>query len=362
MENIRKIEFKELIELFIIDTIPNIQENEETPKFNIVFEPNGFLLFNYVKENPFKLDGHWTPNIRNRYIKKMKLLENQDNSLPTIYVKNAYLFFSLLLEIVNQSLSLNYKYDFNLNEREHCILVLRRIWLRMGPNDFNNVESFLKREVEFLKNDWLDIDYRKNYEKIDNFNENIVIKSSMVGETWDETFREISYSIVLPDRTSSHELSSVRYGLIEENNEKVCYIYAIQNVRNPKVNKKIQREIYKFCNKNGDLGVHPNQVFTMYQFLKELEKIGVTKVKIPIMQVLNYPYHEIMYSDGKNVHQSSIEYSEYISFLKTEKLYKIMEAMTIFFDDFYLINDLDTASDTLIYNFNISKKKNNTFK
>lgn len=355
MENFRKIEFKELIELFVLDTIPSIQEEEETPKFNIIFEPKAFLLFDYVKENPFKLDGHWTPNIRNRYIKKLQLLENQDSTLPTLYVKDSYLFFNLLVEIVNESLSLNYKYGLKLSEREYCILVLRRIWLRMGPNDFNNVESFLKRELEFLKNYWLDIDYRKNYEKIDNFNENIVIKSSMVGATWDETFHEMSYSIVLPDRTL-HELSRVRYGLIEEDNEKVCYIYAIQNEKNPHINKKIQRELYKFCNKNGDLGVHPNQIYTMYLFLKELEKIGVTKIKVPIMQVLNYPYHEIMYSDGKKIHEKAIKYSEYISYLKTEKLYKTMEAMTNFFDDFYLTNDLDTASDTLIYNFNTHKK------
>ena len=299
----------------------------------------------------------WTPKISNRDIKKVKCLSQEDSDLPTLYVKDSYLFFNLLLDIVNESLLLNYKYGFHTEARTHCIGILNRLWLRMGPSDFNNVELFLKKQLEFLRNDWLDIDYEKACEKIDDLGENKVLKSPFVSYTWDETFREVSFLFSTPYENYVHELPNVRYGLALENGERVCYIYAVQTDPDSRSDKKIERQLYKICNKNGDLGVHPNQVYGLYLFLKELEKIGVTKIKIPVIQVLNYPYHELMYPNTKDVKRGELSYSEYISYLKTEKLFNLMETMNNFFDDLYLINDLDTACDTFDYAFNSNKNK-----
>ena len=102
--------------------------------------------------------------------------------------------------------------------------------------------------------------------------------------------------------------------------------------------------------------VHPNQVYTMYLFLKELKKHGINKVKIPLLQVLNYPYHEIMYDNKREIMDVNKQ-CDMISELKTEKLLRIMEVMKELFEDFTLLNDLDTVSDTWEYSFTYQKKK-----
>ena len=75
------------------------------------------------------------------------------------------------------------------------------------------------------------------------------------------------------DDETSHNLSSVRYGLREEDGKRVCYIYALQNNIHPYAltNRRIQRKIFEMFKNNYD--VHPNQVYTMYLFLKELKNI-----------------------------------------------------------------------------------------
>ena len=40
--------------------------------------------------------------------------------------------------------------------------------------------------------------------------------------------------------------------------------------------------------------VHPGKVYSIILFINELKKKGITKVKIPSMQVLSYEYHKIL--------------------------------------------------------------------
>lgn len=48
------IDFKELIELFILRTLPSIKSEKEIPNINFIFDNNSIELFNYVMKHPFR--------------------------------------------------------------------------------------------------------------------------------------------------------------------------------------------------------------------------------------------------------------------------------------------------------------------
>lgn len=348
---LRKIEYNELIELFAIRTIDELKSGRECPKLNILLDQDGIDLLKEVQRNPFELEGYWTKSITDDDILKFSSENNCDKDLMTIHVKDSKRFFQLLTEIVNKALYMEWL-SWPTDEREYCLNLLRRIWLRMGPNDFNDVIAFLKRQLAFVNNNWL-IDLRlEHLKRIDKFFERDVFATYYVSHTYDETFYNVSFIIRNTNKgESSHSLSRVRYGLIEENGQQVCYIYALQNIKHPYKNSVIERQIYKNFG-NNNYSIHPNQIYTMYLFLNELQKHGITKVKVPILQVLNYDYHEIMYKEKDDV----TERCDKISELKTEKLLRIMEVMQELFEDFILLNDLDTLCDTWNYSFNRLKK------
>lgn len=356
MKKRRTIEYKELIELFATRTINDLKSGKKYPKLNILLEQDGLDLLKEVKENPFKLEGYWTLNISNDDIEKFLYENNCDENYLTLHIKDSKLFFKLLTEIVNRALCHKLQFHY-VDEREYCMYILERIWLRMGPNDFCDVIGFLEKQLDFLKNDWLYDGNSVNYKHITQFFGNKVFAIYNLASTYDETFYKVEFSVSNnTDDETSHNLSSVRYGLREEDGKRVCYIYALQNNIHPYAltNRRIQRKIFEMFKNNYD--VHPNQVYTMYLFLKELKKHGINKVKIPLLQVLNYPYHEIMY-ENKNDIMDVNKRCDMISELKTEKLLRIMEVMKELFEDFTSLNDLDTVSDTWEYSFTYQKKK-----
>lgn len=349
----REIKYNELIELFATRTIDELKSEAECPKLNIVLEQDGFDLLKKVQTHPFNLKGYWIPNITDSDIKKFLYENNCDENILTLYIKNSRKFFGLLTQITNKALFLYYSYWGLISEREYCLNILRRIWLRMGPNDFNDVNKFLEKQLEFLNNNWNFKLNDKNYQVVDKFFEREVLAYYSTSSTYDETFYEVDFRITgNSEIESTHTLSTVRYGMCHEENELVCYIYAIQNTGHPYINKAVQRQLYKEFVKK-DYGVHPNQIYAMYLFLKQLQKSGISKVKIPLLQVLNYNYHEIMYDQEEDV----IERCDKISKLKTEKLLMVMDVMQVLFEDFLRLNDLDTISDTWDYCF--KSKKNN---
>ena len=86
-----KVEFKEVVELFINNITYEIKYETEIPRFNIIFKDDAYNLFYEIMKNPFKKEGFYTPNIKEEDIKTLKDLNNKD--LPTIYVKDHFKFF-----------------------------------------------------------------------------------------------------------------------------------------------------------------------------------------------------------------------------------------------------------------------------
>lgn len=375
-----KVTFEETVELFVNNTIYEIINESETPRFNIIFNKEAYKLFYYIMENPFKKEGYWTPNIEHKDIEKLKELSHGD--YPTIYVKDHIKFFEYLTEITNNLINLYNKYGEQKSPRSLLIQVMRRIWLRMGVNDLNNVEKFLFKELEFIKNDMFD-DYRFVI-GIDEFYTYEVKAKTVVNRTWDESNRSMTFKIY--DEFGYHSLPHILYDIIDD----TCYIYAVQNDYHRKRISKIERLLYKLNKGVENPNVHPSQVYSMKLFINMLKQKGITNIKVPTLQVLSYRYHELLsknekekfskkwdeekfeylnalkghrleyklkeYEEDKKWYSHVVDKEDIISKLKTENLINLVYRVVEEDDSLNLSNDID-IDDTLNIKINNKVKK-----
>ncbi len=278
-----KIEFRELVELFLNTSFRQIKSETETPNINFKFGEDGFALFRSIVETPFVKNGFWTPNAEQSDINF--ILSHNDDDVPTIYINDSIKFFEYLTNIINSLIKLNAEYGIISSARNLTMNVLRRIWLRMGVDDIANIEVFLEKQLQFTRNRLLDT---YNIEKIYSFNDYKIFMKSENNPTWDETTRSMIFTIKRND--STYELPHVLYDIDDEG---ICYIYAVQSSKDKK-DKKIERELYKLNKNIENPNVHPSKVYAMILFINELKKKGISKIRIPSMQVLSYRYHELL--------------------------------------------------------------------
>ena len=119
-----------------------------------------------------------------------------------------------------------------------------------------------------------------------------------------------------------------------------------------------------------------------YLFLKELKKKGIYKIKVPTLQVLNYRYHELLserekerfslkwhkdlldtydewdeyrkteYAYELEFYKNVVDNMDYISYLKTEKLFSIIEK-AVEKQELESLNDLDSGEGNLVFRLKI---------
>lgn len=262
-----------------------------------------------------------------------------------------------------------------------AIYILRRIWLRMGITDFNDVELFLSKQLEFVKNRiFFDLKLGKQVFDLECFN---VYGLDLVNTTFDESTRALAFT--LEDNNGVHTLPRIYYDVARENNEDICYVYAIQNKGMTIVNKGIQRLLYKLNARVENLGVHPNQVMALISFLNLLESRGISKIKVSTRRVFSYHYHELLSEKAKKDfekkwHEEKFKYIKSLSFIdqkeywreyesdkkwylhivdkmddierrKTEKLFDIFYRVMEHLPDLELKNDLDVQLGYLVFEF-----------
>ena len=343
----------EVINCFFNSAIKDIKNEIEIPNFNIVFNDDINELIN-------------NKDYDTSYI---NIFKNSDKSLPTMYIEDSNLFFEYLTQIINSLIELRCFYGIHMNNSLLVYQVLTRIWLRMDNNDFNDVISFLQKQLDFICDDTF-LGYRYPKE-ITTFNKRKVICENHNNTTYDET--DSSLTFYINDVNGNHDLSHVLYGIRYENNEKVCYIYAVQN-KCGDINKKIQRELYHLNKGIDNPNVHPNQVYTLILFLNLCIENNITKIKVPKIQVLNHRFHDILSESYKKTFQEKwtvekikkasqndflmIEFREDIAWyrhivdstskidmLKQDKLFNLVNRMLVYFSDMSLISD----EDILVY-------------
>ena len=164
---------------------------------------------------------------------------------------------------------------------------MRRIWLRMSPSDFYEVENFLLRQKEFVENELLD-DYIHGI-NVASFHDNDVMAENVASRSWDEAPNCMTFK-VMKDK-EYHSLPHIFYGITDD----VCYIYAIQNDRQRKRIPEIERMLYKEFRGKGQ----PSMVYTMKLFIDVLKENGINTIKAPKLQVLSYRYHELLSAKTK---------------------------------------------------------------
>lgn len=369
----RDVTFKETVELFLTTTIYDIVNETEIPRINFIFKNDAYDLFNHIKDNPLILNKGWKPSIQEKDIIFLKDSINYD--YPTIYIKDHIKFFTYLTLITNNIIKQYNKYNFDRISRQQLIYILKRIWLRMGPNDLNNIEEFLYKQLIFSSNDTFE-EYKfdiKNAHFIDNYHDYKVTVENGLNNTWDESTKYISFKILTEN--ISHDLPKIYYDVFNN----CCYLYAIQNDKKANKNPEINKLIYKEFRGNSQ----PNKVYALKLFINMLKKKGFKTIKVPTLQVLNYDYHKILsnkekeifkkywtsdyiknltqyeeeiYIENLNWYNHVVDKEDTISKIKTEDLIKIVYRIVNEDKELYITNDIDT-SDTIDIKINYNIKK-----
>lgn len=350
-DNMVRINTDEIIELFLGTTIYQIKSEREVP--NISFK------FNSADSDTDFIYRAFKNNIK-------YLMEHLTDDCICVEVHDNDLFFRCLSDIISETIKLSNEYEGRVLEIPTALYILRRIWLRMGITDIENVEQFLNRQLQFVTDRTLDT-YKK--QKVDVFEGYDIFMKTIKNDSWDETTRSMIFTIERDNEC--YELPRVLYDI---DNNKTCYIYGVQSAIGDH-SKHIERKLYKLNKGIENPNVHPSKVLSLLLFIKELKEKGITKIVVPSMQVLSYRYHELLsnqskidYEDAKSdyekqpgsvVKQIDYKYAkdwynrvyekqDKISYLKTEELISLIYRLTEHEPNIDITNDVTIQGDSMV--------------
>lgn len=286
----------EIAQNFVIHNYSKLLSGEKMPPVKFIFNDDGYALFEKLREFPIPDElGVVIGRIYQYQIDVMKDESMRINDEIVIYIPDALEFFSRLSIIANLYQKISRYNSPNKLAKEFFSSAL---WLRMTPQDCNNIYGFLDRQIGFLYN----ICYLDNIGEIE-YDKYIIRGLNEVNDDFYESFNRMCFT-VYDDEESKYELPSIHYGIVDENYSKVCYIYGIQNMFLNNQNKKIARSLYKLNKGIEDPNIHPSFVLAMKTFIEVLVKKGITEIKVPLLEVLNYGYHESFSQEYKKVFEN----------------------------------------------------------
>lgn len=342
-------DINEIINLFGNTTLPLLNGSKRLVNINFIFDDS---IINLIRYNPNK-----------EYFLKDN---NSNEDIITINIDDSYKFFELLTILYNELVNMNDEI-FHTTITDFFKLMSTKLFLRMTPYDIENIYEFLERQIEFAKSrEFSDYRFSKKVGMYDKYN----IDGTLFLNPFCESNQAMTYKLYTEDKIHEHELAKIDYDICYENGSKVCYISAIQNKRGRYTDKKIERSLYKL-NKGINSDVHPNQVLPLILFTDLLLEHKIDTIKVPIINPLDYDFHKILgniekemfdlkWKDVKDKEESyfyqfeketvdhTYQKEDYISYLKTEKLFKLMDRLSLH-RDVKLINDIDNNNGFLIY-------------
>lgn len=166
--------------------------------------------------------------------------------IPVLIINNMNEFNKLLVEYVNLAVDFyrddNYFEELNGEVEEEYYkekMVMTLLWSNASIEDFNHPEDFLRRRIEFIKNEFVE-NYNLGFSSVLKANIEFTSKKERI-------FNETPFSIWFKAKLNDQEYSFpvIRYGICDD----TIYVYAIQrdsslNNEN-KFAKKINRSLYK---------------------------------------------------------------------------------------------------------------------
>lgn len=295
---------------FCVSTMRDILFNDKKTNFNFVFrQPEALRFIEEIFEKYIANYGSSFKEVASKIIQALKQGNDRENDFPSLVINDYQSFFELLRQYYEKHIELFFqrtkRSGFPVYEMKNCF---QDVWLRATPEDFNNPEQFLQKQVQFIND--------TTFAKYDNeavvgsssyFNDHIICVSNGIARTWDEMPRE--FKIIIYDKQYQnitelfykphYTLPVVRYGMYEKEGKKICVIGSIQNEKDEsskEVSSIFNRARYKVNKDVPDeeniYGIEPSNVIALSMFINFLHNEGITEIEVPSMYVLDYQYHQ----------------------------------------------------------------------
>lgn len=278
------MELIDVKKIFLFNIVPTMNSYEcDLPFIRFVFDSKDISEFQLIVLKDYEHDKE------KGLVALRKLLRNNKNQVDnSIRINNSNEFFEVLGQIIEEC------EKQKLEEKE---LLLCGMWLRMGVEDLNNVEDFLKKQLEFIKNlNCFPTDYTPVLEDGDT----TIEYRSHYNLGFNETSSRIEFKVNDKEH-GDYYFPAIHYGLSLRNGKPKCYIYAIQNIRDKNTNTEFFDEYLRPIKKGlRNKYVSKDFVLTLGLFLDMIYSSGIDEIRVPIYQVFNYRQHEFL-SDVLNV-------------------------------------------------------------
>ena len=283
----------EVAQNFVIHNYGNLISGEKIPPIKFKFGEDGYQIFNYLKENPIpnpcinkvveSIDQSQIDEIRNVFDQVL-----EDDII--IDVPDAYSFFKQL------SLIANMYYQKSYYENPQTLgnnFFSDALWVRMTPQDFYNIGSFLEKQIEFLYSTYSN-NFLTNLDEVEYDKYLIKCSNEFNKDDMFETYSRMCFKVYdKEDENISYELPSIHYGVVNKDSKKTCYIYGIQNMARGIQDKKIARSLYQLNKGIENPSIHPSFILAMKTFIDILKNNNINSIRVPLLEVLNYDYHRL---------------------------------------------------------------------
>ena len=292
---------------FITETLYKILFGDELPNFKFDFREDEAIKYIEIVLNEYSAKYDFYIKKSQKILQEIKQRSDGNTDVPVMIVKNHKQFFELLRQLYEKQIDLYFSRTgmsaFTRNEKNNFF---EEIWLRATPDDFNNAEEFLKKQVDMVN----DSTFEKYNEetclgKIAFLDDNILCVRNSIARTWDEN--SIQFEIIIYDKNyyenkklfvrPNYMLPVIRYGIYEKNGKKVCRIGSIQNKEDDErddVHKRVDRAKYR-VNKGVAVdetkNVEPKSLIALSIFINLMHQADIEDIEVPSMYVLDYEYH-----------------------------------------------------------------------
>ncbi len=327
-------------------------------------------IINEANLGKIEIDGDFFPIAFNTMIYNNNSLEfsnYKENNFPTLIIKNKKLFFEKMNEYIKISLSKNPKFPMFINNvlDNQIKMLIAYLFANATTEDFNNPIDLLNRNIAFLNDNTFEyINNGLSVSLNDCFQASKLFISNQKQSVFMETPYKMDFTLINSDNEIlKYDLPSISYGIVENLNQKECYIYSIIN---PKSNnslgnqnkyfKSIKRELYKlnsgvmdhesveylnYINGNSNYypenisDVSPSTIISLTAFISMLEAQNINTIKIVPYLPIRYLSRELSANDNENLKEQLITRNDVIQSNITDKFIRIFRRVA------YHINGLD---------------------